>query len=185
MGISTSAVVSWAATNPGTIAAVSGAVAAAGTVTNVVQTRSAQATQRKQFKQSSELTAEANKQQQQVADLANMRAQRAAAREAQVRGADILSAGIVSEAGGSSSVQGAMGSVATQGTTNQSFLDTTARLQSQASTLFGEASRISSTPIQIDPTAAAAASIGGTVFGASLPLWAKNRQADPTEIVIP
>ena len=130
----------------------------------IKQQQSAQSQQKKQFEQSSALTREANAKQQQIADLQSVRARRAAAREAQIRKAEVISAGEQRGGSGSSSVVGSAASLTTQAGANVSFLDESGQLGSQAATLFGQAQEVAGRPIQINPIAGAVSSLAGTVF---------------------
>lgn len=113
------------------------------------------------------LTREAEKKQQKIADLQTLRSKRAAAREAQIRRADVTSnaqnAG-VNTAGGST-VPGARGSISTQLNTNLSFLDRSSALNTQTTSLLGQASDLRSQGTST--LGSAIAGFGGTIFANS------------------
>lgn len=114
---------------------------------------------------SNKLRREAEEKSEQVANLQNLRAKRAAAREAQAKRADITSTGVAQNVVGSSAVRGSRGSVSTQLSSNLSFLDNSLRTNTQATRLFGEAQDLANQPGST--LGKSLASFGGTVFSGS------------------
>lgn len=147
-------------------AAVSAVASVSGAVGSVVMGKKAQGQQQRQFEESQAERRQAEASQRQLADLNSLRNRRAAAREAQQRRAEIVSAGVQRGATGSSSVRGASASVGTQAGGNVSFLDSARQLQDQATVHFGNAQAIASQPIFISPIPAGVSAIGNTIFAA-------------------
>ena len=148
--------------------AVAGLITSAiGTGFQIMNAKSAQKQQQKQFEESNALRAQGEAKSKQLADLQTMRAKRAAAREAQIKRADVASTAEARGASGSSPVQGSRASMDTQTGANISFLDTANSLHSQASSLFGQASEAAHRPIFGDTWGAGLASFGGSLFKGS------------------
>ena len=149
------------------IAAVGIGLSAIGTVAQIQGQKSAQKQSQRQFEQSNALRAQGEAKSKQLADLQTMRAKRAAARDAQIKRADVASVAEARGASSSSPVQGAKASIDTQTGSNISFLDTANTLHSQASSLFGQASEAANRPIFGDTWGAGLASFGGSLFKGS------------------
>lgn len=149
------------------IAAIGLGMSAVGTAVQMSNARSAQKQSQSQFEQSNALRRESEGKSKQLADLQTMRAKRAAAREAQIKRADVLSTAEARGASGSTPVAGATGSMVTQTGHNISFLDTANTLHSQASSLFGQAQEVSNQPIFGDVWGAGLSSFGGSLFKAA------------------
>lgn len=158
------------------------AIFAVATAVNVKLQMDAQKTQKEQFKQSQETRKQAEAKQKELADLQTVRAKRQAVREAQVRRAEIENSAEQTGGGGSSSLEGSTGSIATQAGSTVSFLDTANRLSSQASTLFGDANEIANRPIQISPIPGAVAGLSAAYIGNSTKInaAAKNIFSSPS-----
>jgi len=139
------------------------AVSSVASVAQGIQNARAQKKQAAAAAEANRLREAAEKKQQEIADLQAARQRRQAAREAQQRRAQIVAAGEQAGAAGSSGLAGAVGSVQTQAAVNMSFLDQTAMLSSQASSLFGEARTIANTPIYANQTWGHIAGLAGTV----------------------
>lgn len=149
------------------VAAAGLALQAVGLVTGIMGKKSAQKQQQRQFDESNALRRESEAKSKQLADIQTMRAKRAAAREAQIRRADVISTAEARGAAVSSPVTGALGSMATQTGANISFLDTANKLQGQAASLFGQAQETANRPIFQDAWGAGVASFGGSLFRGS------------------
>ena len=141
-----------------TIALIGVGLSAVGLVVGQLEQRKAG----KRAKESNKLRREAEEKSTRIAELQNLRAKRATAREAQAKRADITSAGVAQGAEGSSAVQGSQGSVQTQLASNLSFLDRSLALNTQAAKLFGQAQDLSSKPT--GTFGRSIASFGGTIF---------------------
>ena len=149
------------------IAAVGLGLSAIGTVAQISGAKSAQKQQQRQFEESNAIRAQGEAKSKQLADLQTMRAKRAAAREAQIKRADVASVAEARGASLSSPVQGSRASMDTQTGANISFLDTANTLHSQASSLFGQASEAANRPIFGDVWGAGISSFGGSLFKAA------------------
>lgn len=128
------------------------------------QNQQAQKQQKKQHKESMELAAKGQEKQQQVADLQNMRAKRAAVREAQQRKAEVEAAGEYRGGSESTIIAGAQSSFGTQAGHQLSFLDTTNKLSGQAATLFGQSQAVGSKPVGMSTLGQGLTTIGGALF---------------------
>lgn len=124
---------------------------AASVIGSVVQYTAQQKAAKQAKKQAAESAAaqrRAEALQQRAADLEALRRRRQVVREARIRRAAAIQAGVSQGIGiSSSAVQGAAGSVQTQAASTLSFLDQTRSLNRQASAAFGEAREIASRPI--------------------------------------
>ena len=138
-----------------------------GLVSGIMGQKSAQKQQQRQFDESNALRRESEAKSKQLADIQTMRAKRAAAREAQIRRADVVSTAEARGASISSPVTGALSSIATQTGSNISFLDTANKLQGQAASLFGQAQETANQPIFQNAWGAGLASFGGSLFKGS------------------
>ena len=136
-----------------------------GTLLQKQASKAAQKQASSQANEANELRRQSEVKSKQLADIQSVRAKRAAAREAQIRRAEITASAESQGASGSSPVTGAKGSVSTQAGQNVSFLDTANKLQSQAATLFGQAQEVANRPIFTNTTGAGIADFGNTLFG--------------------
>ena len=150
--------------SPTTIAVIGLVLSAVGTASSFISAKKAQKTSKSQFEESNRLRREAEEKSKRLADLQTLRAKRAAAREAQARRADVLSSATVQGAGTSTAVTGARGSIATQLSTNLSFLDRANQLQTQTVALLGQAGEAAARPIFTSTIGASIAGFGGTIF---------------------
>jgi hypothetical protein len=128
------------------------------------QNQQAQKQQKKQHAESMDLAKKGQEKQQQVADLQNMRAKRAAVREAQQRKAEVEAAGEYRGGSESTVIAGARSSFGTQAGHQLSFLDTTNKLSGQAATLFGQSQAIGSKPVSMSTLGQGLTTIGGALF---------------------
>ena len=140
-----------------------------GTVVQQQAQKKSQKQAQRQFDESNRLQRQAEEKQQKIADLQTLRAKRAAAREAQIRRADVTSAATSrgAAAAGGTALPGARGSITSQISSNLSFLDRVNQLNTQTVALLGSAAEIGGQPIFTSSTGSTIAGFGGTLFAES------------------